>query len=174
MAMSAAERKQRQLERERQALLPLSDSSYRYLATPFCEHLQDDPNWSDVELAFDLMGYAPPDYSDDLGPEHFANDVAFGSDEDRVEAFKGSEKSIGRAEVMVDLLFDAAMELARIVNLYKIKELQKRLKELENAELSDPESRKAALQQSAHINRILEELSKSQRFTAPKWRIKGI
>lgn len=174
MAMSAAERKRRQLERERQALLAVSDSTYPYLTTPFFKHLENDPNWTGVEDAFQLMGYEAPLFEDDRGPEDFANDDAFASEEDRLEAFKGSEKSIGRAEVMVDLLHSAAVELSGIIKNYKKRELQRRLKELETVEMTGPEERKTALQQAAHITRILEELDKNQRITLARYRVKGI
>lgn len=174
MAKTATERKREQLERERRALLNVEDSSYPYLRVPFFEYLQDDPNWTTVQMSFELMGYEPPSFDNDLGPRHFANDDAFGSEEDRVEAFQGSEKSIGRAEVLVDHLMSAAVELSGIITDYKARELEARLKDLEEGELADPAERKAALQQAAHISRVLEELAKNQRVTLAKYRVKGV
>lgn len=174
MALSATDRKRKQLERERLALLPLHDSTYPYLTTPFFEYLENDPNWTVAEDAFQLMGFDPPVFEDDRGPEDFANEDAFASNEARLETFQGSENSIGRAEVMVDLLYSAAVELSGIINNYKRNELQQRFKELEAAEMSEPEQRKVAMQQAAHITRILEELDKNQRITLSKHRVKGI
>lgn len=174
MAKTAAERKREQLERERKALLDVTDSTYQYLRVPFFSYLESDPNWSTVEMCFELIGYEPPSFDNDLGPEHFANDSAFGSEEDRVEAFQGSAKSIGRAEVLVDHLMSAAVELSGIIANYKMRELRTRLKDLEEAELADHVERKAALQQAAHISRVLEELGKNQRVTLAKYRVKGV
>ncbi|MEI4493959.1 hypothetical protein WAF00_25350 [Mameliella alba] len=174
MALSASDRKRKQLERERLALLPLHDSTYPYLRTPFFEYLENDPNWTGVEDAFQLMGCDAPVFEDDRGPEEFAHEDSFASEEARLEAFQGSENSIGRAEVMIDHLYSAAVQLSEIVNNYKCKELQQRLAKLETAEMVTPEERKAAFEQAAHITRILEQLEKNQRITLAKHRVKGI
>ena len=172
MALSAKERKQRQLERERQELVKIQDATYPYLATPFYEHLEQNGNWSSVELCFDLLGINPPSFNDDRGPEAYANDICFSSDEEKAETFQSSEKSIGRAEVMVDMLIGAAMEMASIINNFKADELQKQRLELENHDLSTPESRKDALEKAAEIAKLQDELRKNVRYTFPRWRVK--
>lgn len=172
MALSAKERKQKQLEKERQELARQMDATYPYLKTPFFKRLENDGNWSSVELSFDLMGIDPPVFEDDRGPAEFAADECFSTDEDRIEAFQCSEKSVGRAEVMVDMLLDAAMELSSIINRFKQGELQKRREELEQSDLSDPERRSKALQDAAEIARLQDELQKNVRRTFPTWRVK--
>lgn len=172
MALSAKERKQKQLERERQAMARMKDATYPFLKTPFYKHLENDGNWSSVELCFDLLGIAPPLFEDDRGPEEFADSACFSTDEDRTEAFQSSEKSIGRAEVMVDILLDAAMELSGIINTYKSQELQKRREELERSDLSEPARRSEALEASAELARLQDELDKNVRRTFKTWRVK--
>lgn len=172
MALSAKERKQAQLERERQALARKTDATYPYLKTPFFKDIEDDGNWSSVEMCFDLMGIDPPMFEDDRGPEHFANPACFSSDEDQAEAFQCSKNSIGRAEVMVDMLLDAAMELSHIINRYKQDELRKRRDELEKSDLSEPNRRGAALEAAAEIAKLQDELQKNVRRTFPVWRVK--
>lgn len=172
MALSAKERKQAQLERERQALTRKMDATYPHLKTPFFKHLEKDGNWSSVELCFDLLGIDPPVFDDDRGPEDFASDACFSTDEDRVEAFQSSENSIGRAEVMVDMLLDAAMELSHIINRYKQDELRKRRDELEKSDLSEPNRRGEALEAAAQIAKLQDELQKNVRRTFPVWRVK--
>jgi hypothetical protein len=174
MAMSAKERKQKQLKREQEGLRLLPDSTYPYLATPFYQHLEMDPNWSSVTLAFDLLGIEPPDFKDDRGPEAFARQECFATDEDRTEAFNGSSGSIGRAEVIVGVLLDAASELASIINKFKLQELKQRLDEVEGTDFSDPALRKEALEAVVHIGKIKDELSKNVRKTLPLWQVKGV
>ena len=172
MALSAKERKQKQVERERQEAARQKDDTYPYLQVPFFEHLSHDGNWSSVELCFDLMGLDPPLFEDDRGPADVAGEDCFETEEQRIEAVQSSEKSIGRAEVMMDLLLDAAMELSAIINCYKATELQKRLDELEQSDLSDPAQRSKALKDAADISRLQEELEKKVRRTFPVWRVK--
>jgi len=172
MALSAKERKQKQLEREQQASNKTPDATYPYLETPFFEHLEDDGNWSSVELCFDLMGLDPPIFEDDRGPEDVASDDCFSTDEDRVEAFKSSANSIGRAEVMVDLLLDAAVELSDIINKFKSAELQRRRDELAQSDMSNPDERSNALESSAQLAKLQDELKKNVRRTFPTWRVK--
>lgn len=172
MALSAKERKQAQLKRERDALIRKTDATYPYLKVPFFKSLENNGNWSSVEMCFDLLGIDPPVFDDDRGPEDYANDACFSTDEDRVEAFQNSEKSIGRAEVMVDMLLDAAMELSHIINRYKQDELRKRREELEKSDLSEPNRRGEALEASAEIAKLQDELQKNVRRTFPTWRVK--
>lgn len=174
MALTAAERKRRQLERERAALKLQTESTHPYLRVPFFEFLQSDPNWTDVEMYFELMGLAPPDFSDDRGPAAFALEGSFDPTQDPQETFGSSEDSVGRAEAMVGLLQSATVQLAQIVNDYKKSELTARKRELENQDLSDPENRKAALTASAQIAKLEAALEKNVRFTCSQWRIKGI
>lgn len=172
MAMSAKERKQMQIERERQELARKIDATYPYLKTPFFEHLEQNDNWSSVELCLELLGIDPPMFEDDRGPEDFAADECFSTAEDRIEAFKCSENSIGRAEVMVDMMLDAAVELSNIINRFKQGELQKRREEFEQSDLSEPNRRVEALEAAAEIARLKEELQKKVRRTLPVWRVK--
>ena len=172
MALSAKERKQAQLKRQRDTLIRKTDATYPYLATPFFERLERDGNWSSVEMCFDLLGIDPPMFDDDRGPEEFASDACFSTDEDRVEAFQCSKNSIGRAEVMVDMLLDAAMELSHIINRYKQDELRKRREELEMSDLSEPNRRGQALEAAAEIAKLQDELQKNVRRVFPTWRVK--
>jgi hypothetical protein len=172
MALSAKERKQKQLEKERQELARQMDATYPYLKTPFFKQLKNNGNWSSVELCFELVGIDPPVFEDDRGPADFAADECFSTDEERIEAFQCSEKSIGRAEVMVDMMLDAASELSDIINHFKQDELRKRRAELERSDLSEPNRRTEALEAAAEIARLQEELKKNVRRTFPAWRIK--
>ncbi|MHA6324556.1 hypothetical protein [Roseivivax sp. CAU 1753] len=174
MALSAKERKQKQLKREREELRLLDDSTYPYLATPFYERLESDPNWSDVTLVLELAGFEPPGFEDDRGPEAYVNSDALSPDDDPADTFPGSKGSIGRAEVMVDCLLNAAQQLAEIINRYKVDELDARKRELENSDLTDPDDRKSAFEKVAQIIKIQDELAKNVRRTLPIWKVKGL
>lgn len=166
MAMTPLERKQNQLKREEAERKKLEDATYPYLQTPFFEYLYDDANWSSVEMNFDLMGLPPPQFDDDSGP-------ASHSDQIDPESYRGYAGSIGRAEVMVDQLLDAAAELASIINKYKVEEIDARIAELERADLADQASRSAALADVVRLTRLRERLSKRTRRTLEEWSIKG-
>ena len=170
MALSAAERKRRQVERERLAMQRRPDSTYEYLSKPFYSYLDEDPNWSSVTLSFDLMGIEAPAFLDDSGPESFVINDALGDDEGT--GFESFERSIGRAEVMVDLLLDAAVELSGIINRFKTDELKRYLSEIEQSDLSDQAAKALAMKEAVHIAAIQKELEKNVRRTFPQWKVK--
>ena len=132
MALTAKERKQKQLAREQEELRKLPDSTYDFLETPFYVAAEDNPNWSNVSLSFELMGLEPPEFEDDRGPADFAHEHCFATDEDRADAFEGYCGSIGRAEAMVDFLLDASIELASVINTYKKQALRDHRQQIEN------------------------------------------
>lgn len=174
MALSAAERKRRQLEREDLARRRRPDSTYEYLSTPFYKHVNDDgADWSAVALPFELMGIEPPEFVDDRGPTEAASPDALpapGGDEEN--GFEGFEGSMGRAEAMVDMLITAAVELSSIINHFKRNELNKYLADLETRDLSDQAARAKALKDAVRITAIQEELSKNVRREFPQWKVK--
>ncbi|HAC48282.1 hypothetical protein A3753_14790 [Sulfitobacter sp. HI0082] len=174
MALTAKERKQKQLAREQEELRKLPDSTYDFLETPFYVAAEDNPNWSNVSLSFELMGLEPPEFEDDRGPADFAHEHCFATDEDRADAFEGYCGSIGRAEAMVDFLLDASIELASVINTYKKQALRDHRQQIENADLSDPDTRHKALETIARLTRIEDALDKNVRRTLPQWKVKGL
>lgn len=167
MAMTPLERKRKQLEREEQERKSMPDSSYPFLRTPFFKYLDADPNWSNVEMNFDLMGLPAPVFVDDSGPKSQSGEF------DEAEVYAGYAGSVGRAEVMIDQLLDAASELASIVNRYKLQELATRSKDLENSDFGEPERRKATLDEAVRLSQLRERLEKRVRRTLPEWSLKG-
>jgi hypothetical protein len=174
MALSAKERKQKQLAREQEELRVMPDSTYEFLQMPFHAYLEDDANWSNVTLSFDLMGIEAPSFEDDRGPAEFPVEGCFGTDEERDDAFEGLSGSIGRAEVMVDLLMEAAIEMAKVIQTYKRKAIAEQRRKIEVANLSDPEIRRQAMETIARLARIEDALDKNVRRTIPQWKVKGI
>ena len=172
MAMTANERKRAQIQREQEELWQMPDSTYPYLSVPYFEYLEDDPYWDDAQQCFERMGIMPPRFDDDRGPVDVAFDDGYKTDEDKIEAFKGSERSIGRAEVMVGQLIDAASELARSINKFKRKELEKSLAQIQQRDLTDPQIRATTMAEVVSIARMQEELEKNVRRGFPQWVIK--
>lgn len=166
MAMSAAERKRVSRQRQREAQRRAGDQAEAFLKTPFFEIAHDDPNWDDIDLTFDLMGIEPPTFRDDAGPKSFNGDI----DDDAYESFPAN--SLGRAEVMVGSLLDAAQALAKVINNYKTAEIDARIAEIEASDLSDPEQRKQALEDIVQLRKIRERLTKEVRRSMPVWSIK--
>lgn len=173
MALTANERKQRQLARDEQVRRRMPDSTYPFLSQSFSEWLEADQNWDEVRTPLELCGIQSPEFDDDTGPaEHSIREI---SDEqehaDTFDAFKGS---IGRAELMAELLIGAGESLARMINRFKKEELATRLAALEAEDLADPDRRRAALAEVAQITRLQEELQKNIRHTLPQWMVKGV
>jgi len=84
-----------------------------------------------------------------------------------------ASNSLGKAEFVIATLLDAAVELAQWVNDYKLSEINARIEELEQADLSDPAAKKQALANIVTLTKIRDELSKSVRWTLPQWKVKG-
>lgn len=173
MAMTAAERKRKQVAREKEERQRLADATYPYLSTPFFEVVEEDGNWSSVTLALELAGLEPPIFRDDGGPlENALPDALPSDEEDRINAFSGASGSIGRAEVIVGCLLDAATELAQIINNYKRAELKKFRQQTEAQDLSDPAARKKALQDLLRMEKIEGMLARKVRRELPAWCVK--
>lgn len=171
MALSATERKRRQLERDREALRKLPESTYPFLSEPYHKWVKDTDDTSDFDVPWELMGFEPPTFDDDQGAASYSVHP-FGNKEDMDEIFDGYDGSVGRAEFMVLQLICAAQALSISVNSYKRKQLEKRLAALETEDLTDPDRRKAAFAESALIARLQDELQKNVRYTFPQWIVK--
>lgn len=170
MAKSNAERlrefKARKKEQEKVASLTLSGVFKR----PFFETLPEDYHLaSDFSDNFELTGVQTPEFKDDFGPEaHTDYNPEIAGDQ-----FTDNPGSLGRAEVMVTALIEAAQDLAWHVADYKRQEINARLAEIEASDLSEPETKKAALQDAARLNKMLDQLDKQVRWTFPQWKVTG-
>ena len=159
--------RERQKAEEVKASLALTD----VFRTPFFEFLGDFCySGSDYNIALDLTGIDPPQFEDDRGPEHYTKDMGIDPNYELYEAAKGS---LGRAEMMVECLATAAKDMAWQINHYKRAELKARLAEIEGSDLSDPETKKAALKNVTRLNKMLDQLDKQIRLTFPQWKVTG-
>lgn len=162
MARTSTERMRAKRERETKERKTLEDSTYPYLQNRFekCE-------FSDFDLPLALAGFEPPDFSDGRDPKEFALEGTTGLE----DPFPGAKGAVGRAEVIVDCLLDAAKELAQIINRYKREEVKTRLAEIETSETID---RTTAINEAIKLNKILDLLNKRDRQDLPRWKVTGV
>ncbi|AWX93776.1 hypothetical protein DPM13_14035 [Paracoccus mutanolyticus] len=51
--------------------------------------------------------------------------------------------------------------------------IKQRLQEIEERDLSDPEAKRAAMQEATRLNKMLDQLDKQVRITLPQWKVTG-
>ncbi len=168
MAMTDAEKKRAQVQRQNKAHWLTSDSVRPYLKQTFSEYVEEQGGLSDFEVPLGIAGIEPPTFFDERDPIEFADPTAIHNVEDPFPDAKGS---VGRAEVVIGCLIDAAAELAGQVNAYKREELAARLAELESSDGADMAK---AMQEAVTLNKIIDRLNKQVRRNFPQWKITGI
>lgn len=173
MAMTPAERKRRQRELERQReqeekrQFAARDVSYPYLKQKFSEIAENSAGFTSFELPLWIAGIEAPTFFDERGPADFVLEDAMQGVEN---PFQGAESAIGRADVIIGCLLDAAMELSLIVNAYKKAEIQARLSELESPEVAD---RVTAMKEAVKLNKMLDQLNTQVRRSFAQWNVTG-
>ncbi|MGO4917763.1 hypothetical protein [Pseudogemmobacter sp. W21_MBD1_M6] len=175
MAMTDAQRKKAERQRKEGELRILPDSSYRFLAEPFVEWLERTEghgDWDSALYHFDAAAMPHPEFDGDKGPVSIDGEVERTRDE-TYDPYAGYERSIGRAESILDHLLAAASNMAIVVNAYKREEFGKRLKELESADLSDPASKKKAFEDVVRLQKMMERLEKMTTIRLHEWKLKG-
>ena len=178
MALSNAERQrlhyQRQKDKKKGNLKQPDNVGLAIAAEdPFYEWFQGQAGgFSDFAKCFDTAGMDAPDIVDDSDPKSLSGEIerSFADEPERSPYARGGG-SLARAEIMVGCLIDAAFELARIINEYKRKQIDARLREIENADLSDPSIKKDALAEVVLLRKMHEHLDKQVRWTFPQWKL---
>ncbi|TYB85532.1 hypothetical protein [Oceaniovalibus sp. ACAM 378] len=170
MAKTPAERQREYMDRKKERMTNASLTLSGVFKTPFFETLPKDYD-HDSAFAdnFEFMGMETPAFKDDRGPEGHTNY----SPEVAGAQFADNPRSLGRAEIMVTALIEAAQDLAWYVSDYKRKEIKARMAEIEASDLSEPEVKKAALKEAARLNKMLDQLDKQVRHTFPQWKVTG-
>lgn len=175
MALTQAEKSQRWRERQKaqkEAAERLAQEKFDALfSSSFHEFFNDHGDLSTFDIAFDLMGVPAPQFKDNADP-------VSRSGEDQIEGGYGDEEapyrgSLGRAELMMECLKDATVTLSGIINQYKREQITARLNEIEQADLADPATRKAGMDEVVRLNKLLEQLSKPVRWNFPQWKLKA-
>ena len=173
MALSAYERKLRQLEREREEKRRQLDKSYPFLTRPFYQFAENAADWSEFQIPLEIAGVDPPFFVDDSGPHEHASDNIVFHEWSVDEAFEGyGRNSLGRAEAIAGLLIESGKALARMINQYKKEELQGYLKSLQERDTRTPEERADLFEEAARVTAMLAELDRNTRETIPVYQIK--
>ncbi|PTV93969.1 hypothetical protein C8J27_11018 [Rhodobacter aestuarii] len=177
MALSNAEKVRRYRERQKakkQAELKKpSTQNTAVFQKPFFEVFTlDDQYDSQYANSLELAGIQPLYFEDDSGPESVTLDDLGDLDADEFSNPFGASRgsSLGKAEVLIGCMLDAASDLADRVNEYKINEIRARIAEIENSDLSDPETKRAAFATVTELNAMIAELRKEFRFSLPRWK----
>lgn len=176
MAKTALERKRDQLERQEKRLRLLEDGTYPFLKHPFFKWLEENSGrgWDDGDFHKDASQINFPDFENDSGPHSIDGEVErIGKDDPEADPYAGYAGSIGRAERLVDDLLSLASIYASTINTYKKEELTTRIKEIEDADLSDPDVKKQALADIVRLRKMLERLDKVRRISIQEYKIKG-
>lgn len=175
MALTNAEKAKRYRDRQKakkEEELKQPTHSNDLFRKPFCDFFTvDDQISSAYSQSLELTGLDPVSFDDDTGPEVSTLDD-FGDTQDEGNFFGASGgTSLGKAEVMIGCLLDAASDLAAWVNDYKKSEISERISEIEAAEIPDADARRAAFAKAAELNQILADLEKTVRWTLPVWKV---
>lgn len=177
MALSNAEKVRRYRERQKakkQGELKRPTAQSDLFALPFFEFFPEvEQIGSQYVQALELAGIAPVLFTDDSGPETSTLDDLRDDFEDRGRSDPFGEAkgtSLGKAEVLVASLLDAATDLASWINDYKKSEIKARIAEIEAAELPDAEARRDAFAKVGALTRMLEELDVTLRWPVPVWK----
>ena len=173
MALTAAERKRHQVERDRAHSKQQTDIVYDLARPTLGDWLENNDHGGDalhLAICYDGMGRLPPDFTGESDPKSASGNFVFPSKEDGTPTYVGA---LGRAEMEVELLIEAAKTLARLLNSYKKAVISDRIARIESDELDDPSLRSAFLKEFIELNKALERLDRSVRSDIPQWQLRG-
>ncbi len=177
MALSNAEKVRRYRERQKAKKaeeLKRPTELTNDFKRPFFEFFTlDDQTGSSYCQNLELCGIEPLFFEDDTGPEVSTLDDLTDPMEPtgKSNPFGSSQgTSLGKAEVIIGCLLEAAQDLAYQVNAYKKSELKARIAELEESDLADEAARKEAIAKIAVLTKKISDLEKSVRFQFPVWK----
>jgi len=172
MAMSDLERQRRQLERERELAKQQLDIVQRIPRRTFQDFLDNDEgvDTAHLGLCYDGMNRLPPDLDNDHDPVSLTGDFEFLKTESGDPVYSGA---LGRAELEVELLIEAALTLADIISKYKKKMIKERIADLEANAIPKDDQRAVALKEIIDLSKALERLNKTVRHSFPTWEVRG-
>lgn len=167
-------RRRRREAKKEELKLAEAASLASIMSTPFFEWVKQDGNWLTFEMCMDQAGIIPPEFEDDSDPKSATGGIEeIFEDNPEDSIYVRGSGSLSRAEIMVGSLIDAASELAGIVNRYKQSEIKARIAEIEQSDLSAPETKRKALADIVRLQKMLDQLSKQVRWTFPQWKVTG-
>lgn len=141
---------------------------------PFFEYFEGHGEEQTFTMCMDTAGIEPPDFSDDSAPKSATGEIeAIFAENPESSLYHGQTNSLARAEIMIGQLIDAAASLARIMNDYKRDEIDARIAEIEQSDLSDAATKKKAFADMARLKKMRDQLDKQVRWTFPQWKVMG-
>lgn len=173
MALSAAERKRLQVERERQRARQQADLVYDLPRPSLGTWLDASYGKGELQhlaICYDGMNREAPDFSVDTDPVSTTGGFVYPTTESGAPSYRGA---LGRAELEVELLLEAARTLATMLNGYKRAVISQRIAAIEAEDLQDPEVRRQRLAEIVQLNKALERLDRSVRTDVPQWQLRG-
>lgn len=166
MRKSWAEYKREARQRQREERRAQADLTRPNLRKPFFDYFSQrggfDPAWYAGVLGDEWFIF-----EDDSGIKPADEDALVKEDLDRVP------DSLAKAEFLIDLFMDLTADLARTVNDYKRSEIDARIAEIEQSDLSDPVAKKKAFADMARLQKMRDQLDKQVRWTFPQWKVTG-
>lgn len=171
MALTGAERKRRSRAKQRMAVLTHDEASTLsgIARTPFFASPEMDANWTDIVIELDAVGIDIRGFYDDSGNRSYSGEEY--PTDDAIE--QPAQNSLGRAELIIGGLISAGQQLALVVNTYKRREIDARIAEIEQADLSESEAKKKAFAEIARLKKMRDQLDKQVRWTFPQWKVTG-
>ena len=159
--------RQRQKEKKQAELTQAPTGLADVLQAPFYQFkARQEPYDITYELSMRLAGAE--------NPMLFRLDGPYDpDDDDEDDPHFGLNSSYRLAAETVGHLVCAAKALAHDLNDYLRAEIKARLAEIEASDLSEPDAKKAALNEAARLNKMLDQLDKQVRHTFPQWKVTG-
>jgi hypothetical protein len=158
------ERQKAQVEAER--LRPAADVLRQYAGEPFFAFVQRSANMDGFEIPLHLANIVPPTFDDD-------SPAVFPVDLDGLALPENATNSLGRAELIISCLLDAAGALAGEVQAYKLDQLAAEEARLNQAaETADAEGRRKIVADLLRLEKLRNKLNSNVRWTLPQWQVK--
>ena len=177
MAKSSAERTREMRERrKKEAEVKARAIAPKIFRQPFFEFFDRHGDEQTFTMCMDTAGITPPEFNDDTDPKSATGEIEQifidGENPEESPYYRGGG-SLARAELMIEQLVDASAALAQIVNDYKRTEIDARITEIEQSDLSDPAIKKQAFADMARLQKMRDQLEKHVRWTFPQWKVTG-
>ncbi|SIP96633.1 hypothetical protein SAMN05880582_101197 [Rhizobium sp. RU20A] len=175
MALTNAEIQKRWRERQKAkkaAALKVADENALSYREPFFERYQR--SGGTIAEILDLANMEPPKIEDDSDPHSMTGWIEESYiDHPEDSPYFNQKGSIAQAEIAVGCMISAAAELAELINEHKRSEIDARIAEIEQSDLSDPAARNTAFAEMARLKRMRDQLSQQVRWTFPQWKVTG-
>lgn len=170
MALTNAEKVKRYRERQKQATLARATTDPKIFRSAFCESAAS-AEWDFGRTMLEMVGISAAPIHDDSDPEFMSMVVAGIRDsEPNLESYK---RSLGRAELTLDHILEATTRMAKAISNFKRDEIDARISEIQQSDLSDSAVKKQAFADMAKLQKMRDQLDKQVRSTFPQWKVTG-